>query len=920
LNKAKTLRSAEKHVMQGRLHSAISEYKKIVEEDRNDLPILNTIGDLYVRLGNTSEGLKYFNQLATAYVEGGFKVKAIAIYKKITKLDPEAIEPRRHLAELYAMQGLMSDARAQYLQLAESYLADSRSDLAAEALHKLLSGDPNNATILARLVGIEIHRGNKDEGLRLLLGAAERLRKRGELAEAKELLAKAQEIDAEASSVRIVLARVLFAEGQHDEAIAKLRQMDPGRSSTEIQLSLWECLYEANQLEEAGQVALHLFGKDSTQYPLLFSLSDRYLAAQNFERLIATLDPLIESPMIDTFGGRISEILQKILSEEPDHLPAIERAVKVNRKLGQSHLLSLSLEHLASYHLKQENFTAALTAYEELLGIDPTNSIVRQGIARLQRQMEYRQGTGSPPPVEEAEETEREEFMAPPLEALEEPVAKQEEEKKEEEPTAREFELTEQAQPIAGEKAEEEFVESFKEEEVSEVSGPVPQTTSVPSQVSPETNELVNGLILEGELLMGYGLLKRAAQLFEELLRISPDHTVALRQLVEIYSSLGQLGNAAICCTKLSEVAIRAGQPKEAHLWAEKGAEFSNALRAKPMEAEAGPPAPPMGTVTPPVGEVAAEAATGSVYDLSGELEEISQPAPVQREPEVEPVAEVAEPALKKEQEELQEAIEEIDFYIEQGFWAEARALIEKKIQSFPESAELRDRLDRCESAPKEAGEEGEGMEEISEKLHEAGTTPPAPTAISPETQVELGIGPQAPLGGKPPFESHPPAPGPAETSPTQGLGDLFAEFNIVESPVDASADFNTHYNLGIAFREMGLLEEAIAEVQKAISILNPREQKQDYLSVCSLLGLCLVESKNYPEAIEWMVRGLMALGDADKNEEYLSLEYDLANAYQLAGNSDRATEIFQKIENENPKFRDVEKRLQSLHRAKLSN
>jgi len=195
----------------------------------------------------------------------------------------------------------------------------------------------------------------------------------------------------------------------------------------------------------------------------------------------------------------------------------------------------------------------------------------------------------------------------------------------------------------------------------------------------------------------------------------------------------------------------------------------------------------------------------------------------------------------------------------------------------------------------------------------------PVPTPVPgtpPESAVELG----PPAEEAPVSEPIAQVPVPAEASPSQGLGDIFAEFNIVESPIDASGDFNTHYNLGIAFREMGLLEEAIAEVQKAISILNPREQKQDYLSVCSLLGLCLVESKNYPEAIEWMVRGLLALGDAEKNDEYLSLEYDLANAYQLAGNIERSREIFQKIQSENPRFRDIEKRLQSLHQPKLSS
>lgn len=911
MNKAKILKNAEKHVMQGRLHSAISEYKKIIEADPNDLPILNTIGDLYVRLGKTDEGLKFFNQLADAYLESGFKVKAIAIYKKITKLDPGGIEPRRHLAELYAWQGLMSDARGQYLQLVDAYLAESRSDLAADALRKLLIGDPDNTAILTRLVAVEVRRGNKDSALNLLLASTERLRKSGQLVEAKEMLSRAEEIDPESLSLKTVLAKIRFAEGQHDEAIAMLWKMDPERTSTEVQISLWECLLEADHLEEAGDVAQHLFEIDSVHYPLLFTLTDRYIASSNFERVVQILNPLIESPLIDTFGARIAETLQKILSEQPDYFPAIERTVKVNHKLGQSHLLSLSLEHLASYHLKQENFAAAMSAYQELLDIDPTNAIVRQGIARLQRQMDSHGGAESVPVSEETAEGTLQEFMEHSLE-------------KREELDTKEFTLSEPPPVTSEEEAPEEKEEQpVSVEEVSVEPTPSQKPRAASTLTSEETNELVNGLILEGELLMGYGLLKRAGQLFEELLRISPDHPVALRQLVEIYSSMGKMNEAAACCTKLSDAAIQNGHREEARQWAEKAAEFTTVPASKAVEEETPPPPVPETVKS----EEAHKPSEGEmVYDLSSELEEMVTPAATPEEPKAEPVAEAPEAGIIKEEEALRETLEEIDFYVEQGFWNEARTLIEKGLKGFPESQPLLARLERCDNAPEAVTSEEvatpeaavEEGPEVTPPSTPLSTTPPA--ALVSEVPLESLIEPGPPAEVAPISEPVAQAPVSAEATPSQGLGDLFAEFNIVESPIDASGDFNTHYNLGIAFREMGLLEEAIAEVQKAISILNPREQKQDYLSVCSLLGLCLVESKNYPEAIEWMVRGLLALGDLEKNDEYLSLEYDLANAYQLAGNTERAREIFQKIQSENPRFRDIEKRLQSLHQPKLSN
>ena len=50
-NKAKILSSAEKYVQQGKLQNAIAEYEKVTKQDPKDLTVLNTIGDLYSRLG-----------------------------------------------------------------------------------------------------------------------------------------------------------------------------------------------------------------------------------------------------------------------------------------------------------------------------------------------------------------------------------------------------------------------------------------------------------------------------------------------------------------------------------------------------------------------------------------------------------------------------------------------------------------------------------------------------------------------------------------------------------------------------------------------------------------------------------------------------------------------------------------------------
>src|SRR5579859_61398 len=99
-NKSKALEEAARLVSQRKIPQAINQYLAIAQQDPNDLPLHNMIGDLWVREGNIGEALREFHTLADAYTREGFTLKAIAIYKKIVKLDAQSPAPFLKLAEL----------------------------------------------------------------------------------------------------------------------------------------------------------------------------------------------------------------------------------------------------------------------------------------------------------------------------------------------------------------------------------------------------------------------------------------------------------------------------------------------------------------------------------------------------------------------------------------------------------------------------------------------------------------------------------------------------------------------------------------------------------------------------------------------------------------------------------------------------
>lgn len=137
------------------------------------------------------------------------------------------------------------------------------------------------------------------------------------------------------------------------------------------------------------------------------------------------------------------------------------------------------------------------------------------------------------------------------------------------------------------------------------------------------------------------------------------------------------------------------------------------------------------------------------------------------------------------------------------------------------------------------------------------------------------------------------------------GLDQIFKEFRKGVEKQLGTEDYDTRYNLGIAYKEMGLLDEAIAEFQLAA------KDEVRGLECCSMLGLCFME-KGMPDiAIKWFSKGLALPGRRD--EEYHGLRYDLAQAHEAANKPERALELYMEIFNENARFRDVKDRVSAL-------
>ncbi|HVS64354.1 MAG TPA: tetratricopeptide repeat protein [Thermoanaerobaculia bacterium] len=211
---------AEKLVAKGRIEAAIKEYKKVLDKDPEDPTILNRIGDLYVRLRKSSEAADYYQQTAQQYATDGFYVKAIAVYKKIHRIEPSRHEVLLRLAELYERQGLINDARAHYTQLAEYYTRQEDHRSAVETYQRIVELEPENPGHRLKLADAYRQLGRLDETLRVYLDLGRLMVKHGRADHAVQVYERAIELVPEDVGFVREAVSVLKQAGELDAANA----------------------------------------------------------------------------------------------------------------------------------------------------------------------------------------------------------------------------------------------------------------------------------------------------------------------------------------------------------------------------------------------------------------------------------------------------------------------------------------------------------------------------------------------------------------------------------------------------------------------------------------------------------------------------------------------------------------------------
>jgi tetratricopeptide (TPR) repeat protein len=970
--KSKFVESAQKLLNQGKVPQAIAEYQQILKFEPRDQVTLMTIGELYIRQGETFQAIDYFERLAQIFVGDGFLTKAIAVYKRIAKLAPEEIRPLEKLADLYVQQGVMSEARPLFLQLAEIHLKNNRQPEAIGLLKKLLLAEPDNLRIQIRLADLYQAMGQSREAVDTYVSAAQRALARGDQAESDKLADKALKIDANCLAATIVKARSFSSQGhltQAAEILERVPDLEKGGEQTELLLDLY--LKNVNW-DKATALALRVLGADSKNFGPAQKIVEALLESGQSDRAMAIIGQ-IRVPMID--GGEhevIGRLQNELAGRMPGRIEPLEWLVDFYGRTSDSFRLPDALAQLGDALAAANQLERAKSIFEQLVDRQPDSDSAKRKLDGVLRQMGLLAPEPAPPAPKEDLQADIPKVPAPKLR------------------TDSETNFA----PAAGDK---------------------PAAVSAPAepQLDEETQKFIAQSLTDVDLFASYGLTQKAIGLLEAILRRAPRHTPTLEKLLDFVLGAGDDRRTAELAAQLEQIHIDRADLRGAERFGELRRRFQRAagltdaeLAASTAPAQLEAPArtipeipamevtaDPEPILEAPVLEFKepatahAETVHASVsspdagaqeeVDLSDEwasMLEDSHPAePAVKPPPARPAAPPAPPEVAAE------PVGDEEFSITEEP-AEAPAVPEGHPSSFADiSAELPP-VREPENIPAPVAESHPPAVPKKPSVHEA---PPPPAAAVPEPEFELDQDfelvlepeplvpaydqkpPETPLVIPEPrpdaaraAQNSTPAPPAAGFASDQFLADLAKEIDdlgldaLTPSRSEAAPqaappkpeekpaalgehsplkevfddfraelgemgvedeDLETHYNLGTAFREMGLLDEAISEFQKVAKATERGKPFRYVMQCCTLLGLAFMEKGQPGIAAIWYERALLTPGI--EPESILALRYDLGVAQESAGEPEAALKSFSQVYAMNIDYRDVADRIAALQK-----
>jgi pilus assembly protein FimV len=935
-------RLAQVYLNDGFNSKAIAIYKKIAKLAPAELAPLERLADLYVQQGVLSEARPLFLQIAEVHLRANRAPKAVEVLHRLLEVEPDNPRVQMRLAELYNVMGQKKEAAQAYLGYAQRLFDRGEAEEAEKLIERALGVDGASAPALllkAKILAL----GQKDSQAIALLEEHPEADAGGEVTDIlMELELKSGHPDKAAARAAKQLSRgsahskplqtvveALIASDQAEMTLPLLAQLrDPMIEATE-QDKFVKLLSSAIEKLPGNTEALEMLADFSrhTSDPFhlnaaLSQLVDAYTASGDQARAEHLMKELIDrnkgdERLIDRYNQlrkagkreaapapepQAAEVAEPEIVPQAPHLAPVESGMasasiiesapevsarpadegydeETQRYIAQA-LTDVDL--FSSYGLTQK----ATTLLENVLVRAPRHT------PTLERLLDLCLGAGN-------------ERRTAELAALLEQIHR---ERQDSVNTERFAELRQRFQKLSGVPAGQGPAQAAHEPASIELdpaaepqaASSAPMEFDIPVATVETEAAAIEPVVAAPQSLdppMAPEPTVRQSQPTEEV-----DLSDEWEAMVQEVSEPASAPAAAAHAPEPAEIALPIPETVEAESPAQASVPDELLEIEVPLEAVAEEPVETAHAAPAPV-------------EMEFEIPEATiEPEPVEQAGEPEAIEISADPEPQEAPVELvvEQASEEpaAEFTLDPAFEVleEAAASIPTPEPERPAAPSAEFELELTPE-PAAAGKNGAATTEdfLSELAAEIDDlempAPPPPAEQVPAAAASAGV---------PPVE---PAPDPAPTAETLNeLAEVFQEFRSELGEIDdGEEDLETHYNLGIAYREMGLLDEAIGEFQKVAKAVQKGKPFQYSMNCATLLAISFMDKGEPKIASLWYQRALDMPGlDQDS---VMALRYDLALALDMAGDADAALDSFRQVYAMNIDYRDVADRIATLQK-----
>ncbi|WP_375767285.1 tetratricopeptide repeat protein [Archangium gephyra] len=948
---------AEGYSSDGFFLKAVALYKQVLKLNPNLLDVNLKLAELHQQLGLMSEAMAYFQIVANHYDKAGDVKNSLDTLKKMVDLDPENVASKIKLAELYARENMPREAAQEFKKAAEYLKRNNRMDDWFRVAERLSSLDPDNVALAKDLAQQYLTRGDQKRALARLQVC---FKADGRDVETLNMLAQAFHglgQTAKTISVYKELAKVYQERGRNQDArniwnqVAELDPADPDYEAYKAESATGapapapaaaapapapapalaptpKAPAPAPQPAAAAAPAPAPAAAAPAPAPAAAQAAPAPAAQaqpgkEQFSKLLTETDVYVKYGLHD----KALEHLRKIFAVDPENLDAHEKAFHIYVASGNTAQAGEQLLNVLRLCTRRADVQRAQPYLAIILQQNPGHPEVPAFLSVLQ--------SDEAAPVEAAQvesvgedailvDSSDEEIVvadAPP-DALEHPpgdelalVSASSSDEEEGQILSGEFGLPADSdeglvladepgavvsddEPLfgAGDEPEEAttvFMEpagaSSLEDEPLLADEPLAlgDDEPPPTQVAAPSAQLLQDSYSDDSGFpepddMPTRVAMRPAEL-DEALDAEPTSSGAPALAFE------DEGTPVDSPALVGSYELEEPEPVPAPVVAAPKAPPPAA--PKPQPQAAAPKAPPAAAApAKPQPQAAAPKAPAAAPAKA--------PAPAPKPQPV--VAQVEEPAEEPAGEECDEA----SFFLDQGLLEEAREILETVQIAFPGHAraeELMARLEALESGGTPAAEEPEESAEALAvpAVPALGESPAERDAfdLAAELAGEFGD-----LGG-----DEPAAPA-VEEDFQYSVEEVFAEFKKGLAKVVKPEDVDTHYDLGIAYREMGLMDDALNEFAVAREGCMGKKREVDCLT---MIGLLQAQKGDAGAAVGTFKQALAsehATGEVAK-----AIGFELGLAYEAVGEQGKALYHYQRVAALDPNFREVTGNVQRL-------